>query len=55
MMVQAVDFLHAYENVMDGMRGTMSDFEIVSIAETAIMDVYDAKLDTKSESKSESK
>lgn len=55
MMVQAIDFRNAYENFMDGMRGTMSDFEIVSIAETAIMDVYDAKLDTKSESKSESK
>ena len=30
---------------MEGMKNTMADFEIVSIVETAILDVYSAKLD----------
>jgi hypothetical protein len=29
---------------MEGMKGTMADFEVVSIAETPIMDVYKVKL-----------
>ena len=29
---------------MEGMKGTMADFEIVSIAETPIMDVYRMKV-----------
>lgn len=41
MMVQASDFHNALENFIEGMKGTMSDFEIVSIAETKIIDVYD--------------
>lgn len=44
-MVQAMDFRNALENFLDGMKGTMADFEIISIAETNIMDVYKAKLD----------
>lgn len=44
-MVQASDFDNALANFKDGMKGTMADFEIVSIAETNIMDVYKAKLD----------
>mgnify|MGYP002515746009 CR=1 FL=1 len=52
MMVQAADFKTAYDNFMAGMKGTMSDFEIASITETAIMDVYQENLDgTADESK----
>ena len=29
---------------MEGMKGTMADFEIQSITETPLMDVYKAKL-----------
>lgn len=42
-LVQASDFKSAYDNFLEGMKGTMSDFEIVSIVETPIMDVYRAK------------
>lgn len=34
----------AYDNFMEGMQGTMADFEIQSITETPLMDVYKAKL-----------
>lgn len=43
-MVQASNFKNAYDNFMQGMKGTMADFEVVSINETAIMDVFKAKL-----------
>lgn len=43
-MVQASDFKRAYDNFMQGMKGTMADFEIIGITETAIMDVFKAKL-----------
>lgn len=43
-MVQARNFVCALDNFNDDMKGTMADFEIVSIAETNIMDVYKAKL-----------
>lgn len=43
------DFKGAYDNFMEGMKGTMADFDIVSIAETPIMDVYKAKLGSKNE------
>lgn len=43
-MVQACDFNNALENFLDGMKGTMADFEIVSITETNIVDVFKAKL-----------
>ena len=39
-MVQACDFSQALSVFMDGMKGTLADFEIASIAETMIMDVY---------------
>ena len=39
-VVQAGDFKSAYDNFMAGMKGTMSDFEIASITETMLMDVY---------------
>ncbi len=38
------DFKNAYDNFMEGMKGTMADFDIVSITETPILDVYNAKL-----------
>lgn len=46
-LVQASDFKNAYDRFIDGMRGTMSDYEIVSIVETQILDYYPAKYDEK--------
>lgn len=43
-LVAGNDFKGAYDNFMEGMKGTMADFDIVSITETPIMDVYKAKL-----------
>ena len=43
-LVAANDFRGALDNFMEGMKGTMADFEIASIAETSIMDVFKAKL-----------
>ncbi len=43
-LVAGSDFKGAYDNCMEGMKGTMADFDIVSIAETQIMDVYKVKL-----------
>ena len=39
-MVQAADFKEALDVFMEGMKGTMADFEIAAITETAIMDVF---------------
>lgn len=44
MLVAGNEFKDAFDNFMEGMKGTLGDFEIVSIAETPIMDVYDADL-----------
>ncbi|MDE6809311.1 MAG: DUF4494 domain-containing protein [Muribaculaceae bacterium] len=46
-LVAANDFKGAYDNFMEGMKGVLGDFEIQSINETMIMDVYDAKLGEK--------
>lgn len=43
-LIQAKDFKTALDNVLEGMRGTASDYEIVSITETLLLDVYKAKL-----------
>lgn len=43
-MVQANDFKAACDNFMQGMKGTMADFEIASITETAILDVFKENL-----------
>lgn len=43
-LVQACDFHNAYENFLNGMKGTLADYDIVSIAETKIIDVFDAEL-----------
>lgn len=40
MLVQASNFQLAVKNLEDGMKGTMSDWEISSISETALMDVF---------------
>lgn len=48
-LVQASSFKGAYDSFIEGMKGTMADYEIAGIAETAIMDVYNAKLESKSE------
>lgn len=39
-LVQASDFANALKNFEDGMKGTMQDYEIASISETMIMDVF---------------
>lgn len=43
-LVQASDFRNALDNFVKGMADTMADYEIVSITETPLMDVYGAKL-----------
>ena len=43
-LVQAANFQAALDNFMEGMKGTMADYEIEKVAETKIMDVYQAKL-----------
>lgn len=48
-MVQAADFKTAYDNFVAGMKGTMADYEIASITETMIMDVYKENLSGKAE------
>jgi hypothetical protein len=40
MMVQASDMKEALDGILKGMAGTMADFEIASITETTIMDVF---------------
>jgi len=40
MMVQASDVKEAWDGLQEGMKGTMSDYEIASIVETMILDVY---------------
>lgn len=42
-LVQAASFKDAYDNFVEGMKGTMADYEIAAISETAIMDVYKLK------------
>lgn len=46
-LVQASDFDSAVANFKEGMTGTLSDFEIASVAETMIMDVFTANLSVK--------
>lgn len=46
-LVQASDFEDALKQFQQGMKGTMADYEIASIAETMIMDVFPADLSGK--------
>ena len=50
MLVQAADFQTAVKNLEEGMKGTMSDWEIHTITETKIMDVFGVKAESKSDS-----
>ena len=52
-LVQAANFQAALDNFMEGMKGTMADFEIASITETAIMDVFPVKLGEMKEAKNQ--
>lgn len=40
MMVQANNVKEALDGLQEGMKGTMADYEVASIVETAILDVY---------------
>ena len=40
MMVQANNVKEAWDGLQEGMKGTMADYEIASITETTILDVY---------------
>ena len=40
MLAQASDFQEALNVVLKGMEGTMADYNIASIAETSLMDVF---------------
>lgn len=50
-LVQAADLRDAVKKLDEGMKGTMADYQIASVAETPIMDVYPyhAEPDTKPE------
>ncbi|HEY5589789.1 MAG TPA: DUF4494 domain-containing protein [Paludibacter sp.] len=40
MMVQANNVKEAWDGLQEGMKGTMADYEVASIVETSILDVY---------------
>ena len=40
MMVQANDVKEAWDGLKEGMKGSMADYSVAAITETAIMDVY---------------
>jgi hypothetical protein len=40
MMIQASDMADALKGLVEGMKGSLADYEIASITETAIIDVY---------------
>ena len=48
-LVQASEFADALDKFNEGMKGTMADYEIASIAETPLMDVYPLNATTKAE------
>jgi len=49
MLVQAIDFQTALANLINGMKGTMADYTIANITETAIMDIFPYDSDAKKE------
>jgi len=53
MLVQANDFNQALSNLTKGMRDTMSDWEVNTIAETTLMDVFGLVAKTKEEKNEE--
>ncbi len=44
-LVQAADLKDAIKKLDEGMKGTMADYEIAAVSETAIMDVYPYEAD----------
>ena len=40
MMVQANNVKEAWDSLQEGMKGTMADYEVAAITETAILDVF---------------
>lgn len=48
-LVQAADLRDAVKKLDEGMKGTMADYVIASVAETPLMDVYCFKVDEKDE------
>lgn len=40
MMVQASDVKEAWDGLQEGMKGSLADYEVASITETTLMDVY---------------
>lgn len=40
MLVQACDMKEAVDGIIEGMKGSMADYEIHTVAETPIMDLY---------------
>ena len=54
-LVQASDMGRAKENLDAGMKGTMAGYQIASIAETAIMDVYPYTADKDAKPESDEK
>lgn len=49
MLVQASDFAGALKKFEEGMKGTLADYEIASITETTLMDVFPFQLGIKAE------
>ena len=47
MLAQASDFQEALDVVLKGMAGTMADYNIASIIETNLMDIFPYKTDSK--------
>ena len=52
-MVQAADLRDAVKKLDGGMKGTMADYVIASVSETAIMDVYPYSAEEQTDSISE--
>jgi hypothetical protein len=50
-LVQASDFIDALGKLQNGMKGTLSDYEIASISETPLVDVYPYQSEECNESK----
>lgn len=50
MLIQAKDLRVAVQNLDKGMQGTMGDWDIISIAETPIMDIFKFTVDGKASS-----
>lgn len=48
-LVQANDIREAIKHIDEGMKGTMADYIIASVAETALMDVYPYELQDRNE------